>query len=550
MTLTRMPFPIPSACAALLAALALAGCADAPTSTSDPRPKFTSAFAVTVSDPVTGPPLATRVVAPAAGVMANLAGTDPVAYVSLLPGTVPGGTTATITNARTGGALQAPVVDGGFDPVAIPAAAGDTLAISVALGTGGMSLARSVVPARRPPRVVRTSPAKGRTDVAINASVVVLFSEPVDPATVNTATLSLLKDGQPVAGTVQPLAGSTVGIEFVPAAPLSPTTTYEVAISDRIADLTGDRLEEAVVADFVTTDLDTGPLTPQLTGTLAFVSTRDGNSEVYTINADGSDLRRLTSDPAEDTDPSWSPDGTRIAFTSTRDGSRNIYIMNADGSNVVRRTMTTDAYDSYDSPAWSPDGLKVAFSGRRNGEDQHVYVTSVDADWAAATQVGYPRGWTGHPAWSPDGTRILFVSDWRAYDFVFDLYVMNADGSSISPLVQPPFFGVPIFVFRPAWSPDGRRIAMFTCTDLYSSETCYSSSGLVVTRADGSGMRSLVNAGGWFPHPRPAWSQDGSTIVYSTSACQTCQTSLRYITADGVTGGLIFPDGHSPSWRR
>jgi Tol biopolymer transport system component len=543
MTLMRLSCSM-SASAVLVAGLVLAGCHDGPTALSDPPPKFTSAFAVTISNPVTAPPAASGAVAPAVGVTASLASTEPVAYVSLLPGTVPGGTTATITNARTGTAVPALVVDGGFDPVTIPAAAGDTLTIGVVLGTGGMSLARSVVPASRPPRVVRTSPAKGRTDVAINASAAVLFSEPVDPATVNSTTFRLLKDGQAVSGTVRPLVGSTVGIEFLPEAPLSPASAYQLEVSDGIADLTGDRLEAAVIADFVTT----GPLTPQLTGTLAFVSTRDGNAEIYTVSADGSDLRRLTSDPAEDTDPAWSPDGTRLAFTSTRDGTSNIYIMNADGSNVVRQTTTGDVNDS---PAWSPDGLSIAFSSTRNGE-YAVYVTRVDADWAAATRVGYPRGWNGHPAWSPDGSRILFVSDWRAYDAVFDLYVMNSDGSSISGLVQRPggFPNVPLFVFRPAWSPDGRRIAMFTCADLFSSGTCYSSSGLAITNADGSGMQTLVSAGGWFPSPRPAWSADGSTIVYSTSSCPTCQASLRYITADGAAGGLVFPDGHSPSWRR
>jgi Tol biopolymer transport system component len=85
---------------------------------------------------------------------------------------------------------------------------------------------------------------------------------------------------------------------------------------------------------------------------LAFVSERDGNSEIYVMNVDGTGLLRLTNDAGRDVDPAWSPDGKRIAFASNRAGSSDIYVMNADGSNVVRRTQT----GSSDAPAWSPDG--------------------------------------------------------------------------------------------------------------------------------------------------------------------------------------------------
>ena len=160
---------------------------------------------------------------------------------------------------------------------------------------------------------------------------------------------------------------------------------------------------------------------------LAFVSERDGNSEIYVMNVDGTGLLRLTNDAGRDTDPAWSPDGKRIAFASDRAGSSDIYVMNADGSNLVRRTQT----GSSEAPAWSPDGSKIAFSSLRDGQFG-IYVMSVDGDWANPTRVGYDRGWNAHPAWSPDGGQIAFVSDWRAFDFLFDVYVMNADGSNIT----------------------------------------------------------------------------------------------------------------------
>ena len=71
------------------------------------------------------------------------------------------------------------------------------------------------------------------------------------------------------------------------------------------------------------------------TGRIAFLSERNFNSDIYVMNADGSGLTRLTNDPAFDTDPAWSPDGSQIAFHSLRDGNLEIYVMNADGSGVT-----------------------------------------------------------------------------------------------------------------------------------------------------------------------------------------------------------------------
>lgn len=84
---------------------------------------------------------------------------------------------------------------------------------------------------------------------------------------------------------------------------------------------------------------------------MTFISTRDGDGEIYVMNANGSGQMRLTNNSAEDGVPVWSPDGARIAFSSSRDGNWEIYVMNADGSGQMRLT-NSSALDY--KPAWQP----------------------------------------------------------------------------------------------------------------------------------------------------------------------------------------------------
>ncbi|MGI8404868.1 MAG: TolB family protein [Thermomicrobiales bacterium] len=95
---------------------------------------------------------------------------------------------------------------------------------------------------------------------------------------------------------------------------------------------------------------------PGYNGKIAFVSTRDGNDEIYAMNADGTNQTRLTTNLATDKDPSWSPDGTRLAFTSSRDGNNEIYVMHADGSNAQRLT-TSPASDN--APRWDHADVSI-----------------------------------------------------------------------------------------------------------------------------------------------------------------------------------------------
>ena len=114
--------------------------------------------------PGTTPPAQNPHLAAGLVITMQLAATDQTAYVALVPGTIDGGTTATIVNVASGARRTTAVLDGGFDPVAVPANFGDTLSISVATSTGAVVIAE-VVAAARPPHVIRVSPAKSQIDV-------------------------------------------------------------------------------------------------------------------------------------------------------------------------------------------------------------------------------------------------------------------------------------------------------------------------------------------------------------------------------------------------
>ena len=224
---------------------------------------------------------------------------------------------------------------------------------------------------------------------------------------------------------------------------------------------------------------------------IAFGSDRDGNREIYVMNADGSGVTRLTDNDAIDSGPAWSPDGRRIAFSSTRDGSFEVYVMNADGSGVTRLT-DNDARDW--SPAWSPDGRHIAFESTRDGNSE-IYV--MNADGSGVTRLTYNGAADGTPAWSPDGRRIAFASGGRGNS---EIYVMDASG--VIRLTDNDASDV-----TPAWSPDGLRIA-------FASER-EGNLEIYVMNADGSGVTRLTynGANGLFPD----WSPDGRRIAFHSN---------------------------------
>jgi hypothetical protein len=169
--------------------------------------------------------------------------------------------------------------------------------------------------------------------------------------------------------------------------------------------------------------------TPILNGSeqIVFNSQRDGNGELYLINVDGTNLIRLTYNPADDNYPTWSPDGMQIAFFSNRDGDYDIYALNADGTNL-RPLTDNDTNDL--APAWSPDGSRIAFLSYRDGSAE-IYV--MNADGSSPINLSNDETDDYFPAWSPDGRQIAFVSGLNGD---YDIYAINVDGSNLRNLTN------------------------------------------------------------------------------------------------------------------
>ncbi len=262
---------------------------------------------------------------------------------------------------------------------------------------------------------------------------------------------------------------------------------------------------------------------------IAFTSMRDWNAEIYVMDGDGRNQRRVTVNPSVDRNPAWSPDGKKIAFVSNRNNEnknhRQIWVIDADGKNPIR--LTDGLVDVF--PDWSPDGTKIVYDAHLVPDDHHLApggITVMDADGNNKKLVKNARGL--HPTWSPDGKRIAFIS---GVDVINHVFVMDADGRNRTQLTHD-------FVRKrlPSWSHDGRRIA-------YEGDNV-----IWVVDSDGVNPRQLT----WHvaTDEHPTWSPDSESIAFQSWR----DGGSRIYTVD-VTSGAVnvmqharrFGDGQ-PDW--
>jgi len=253
------------------------------------------------------------------------------------------------------------------------------------------------------------------------------------------------------------------------------------------------------------------------TGQIVFSSNRSGAWRIWTVKADGSDLRQLTKQDGDenDVDPLFSPDGKSVLFTSTRGGKAGVWRMVADGAKPER---ICDG----DQAEWSPDGAWIVF--RRNER----IVTRSLADGKEKTLS--PEDWPhcSGPAWSPDGKAIAFAARWEKGNGVF---IVSAEG------------GAPAKVYdqqgacEPHWSPDGSRL-------VYETET-----HIGTINPDGTKNRVVTYFGGVQRYGR--FSPDGKMIVFCQGVTEQGPWEIYVIPAVGGTPEKITSGNSNmyPAWR-
>ncbi|MCA1578683.1 MAG: DPP IV N-terminal domain-containing protein [Acidobacteria bacterium] len=295
------------------------------------------------------------------------------------------------------------------------------------------------------------------------------------------------------------------------------------------------------------------------------------NLDIYVMNADGSNVRRIVDDPEYDVGPQWSPDGRKIVFMTGRNRNFDVYEMNADGTG--QRNLTADHDKSDGAPVWSIDGHNIAFSRKIEGKDQ-IFV--MDSAGENLKRVTHNSANNASPSWSPDGSKLIFNTDrdgnWEIYMISVDgelaqltddaaddlardwspdgtriafssnrngkqhIYVMNADGSSLAQITNSPAEDT-----EPAWASDGKRIAFTSLRD--------GNKDVYVIDADGSNPRRLTDHPGVDSSPR--WSVDGKIVFTSNRDGQPdiyvmdhAGQGVRRLTTIGAAGHAAWaPDG-------
>ena len=263
-------------------------------------------------------------------------------------------------------------------------------------------------------------------------------------------------------------------------------------------------------------------------GQIAFV--RGGDLHVATVDGQ---TRQLTSGPAQDAFPAWSPDRRRLAFV--RNGS--LHVMRADGTAV--RRLTVRAGDRY--PAWSPDGRRIAFASTRAGGEAEIYVVRRDGrNLRRLTRT--PRHVDDtQPVWTADGRSLVFTSN-RAGYWNYELFRLRVrDGAIVQRLTSwgTGDDGAPGDDILPDVSRDGSRIAFVS--DRHGGY------GVWTMATDGSGLRlTFRNAGD--NHAFPRFSPDGTRLVIQLFRPDAEDHRILVVPAEGDGMPVLIGRGEMPDW--
>lgn len=338
---------------------------------------------------------------------------------------------------------------------------------------------------------------------------------------------------------VRHVVGEVIGI----GAMLAVASTACTQTSPREGDGPGSPSTPSPTASATASPVDSG--VPVVVGEPINVSTLTGRialsteDDIYTANADGTELVRVTRKPGPEFDPAWAPDGSRIVYRDSRRGINHddeIFVMNADGT---RPRNLTKHPDNDWGPDWSPDGRTIVFNSDRDGLPMGGFLVAPDGSNLRRIATD---AYVEYPAWSPDGRTIAFMGGDSAAEY--DIWTVGLDGRHLVQLTDSP--GPDGW---PAWSPDGTRIAFTSVRDdcAYSNAPDCRTTGDIgphhdvwVVNADGTGLRRVTPEFGQFV----AWSPDGDYLLvsgYDLYVIRPDGTGRASLDIAGLSGGL-FPE--------
>lgn len=236
---------------------------------------------------------------------------------------------------------------------------------------------------------------------------------------------------------------------------------------------------------------------------IAFVTDRDGNSEIYIMDINGENLRNITRNDSLDFSPTWSYDGQNLYFYSKRDGNAEIYSIKTDGTDLNR---LTNHFSPDVLPEISPDGNTIVFMSERDSLSRNVYV--MDRDGSNVRPLTRNKFYEESPNWSITGQEIIFTRQLRdsndtSHAANGEIHIMNSDGANVRRLTNKAGYDS-----GAQFSPDGKRIAF------YGSN--HDNWDLFIMNSDGTNLYNLTND--TIECYSPDWSSDGQWLVYTAGS--------------------------------
>ncbi len=269
----------------------------------------------------------------------------------------------------------------------------------------------------------------------------------------------------------------------------------------------------------------------------------DSNYQIYTMNADGSDVVQLTSDASNHMMPAWSPDGTKIAFTGEDfgDDTAQVFVMNGDGSGLV--DVTNDDNTQNAMPAWSPDGSKIAYISTDANYSNPTTVNVMNVDGSSKTALTDGSNQDLYPAWNPDGSTLAFVcTDSQAVE---QICTMNTDGSNQQQITS----GTAIDYTSVAYSPSGSEFAYSTYDT--SNNDIINIDELGTMNTDGSNSH-IINTADHSQVADASWSPDGTKLLYDSYDSTNFIQHIYTISPDGSNETALSPNSQysvMPAWQ-